>query len=461
MRTGAVVRCASCNGKYRIKSSQVERVLTTGPRTLDETDTVLRSDSVDIDPDEIAPVSIDDEGNVVGLSGLSELMRRSDAQGAKDRVVAQMDRPEPPPSRGAQPEPVQGVVRLDDDGSATESSAAQRRARLLARRRRKRTNAIVIASLACLVVVSGVVVAMLVMQRRAGDDAVPRNEGVAKPGEDDNALPSGVADTEDDGPAADPDPETPTPGGALFVGLDPPLPNPDPKFVAPWSTPDPDAVPADVPTVVTPARRLAHEGWYIMSPPRGSANAAGEADVEVDELTPSEDEQGRTVLAGAVANRTERVLLAGELHVMLLDSSGRVFAETYTPLAMIDAGDSQRVALPIATRHWKQARGVRTAVTVSAWTDTLSPLAGVVIDPVGSGASTALRISARNRTDSALRGVLILVEAIDARGELIERFAVENEKLYVSGGDWLDMVVATPLSSEVPPARWSVLVQPR
>lgn len=464
VRTGAVVRCGGCGFKYRVKSSQVERVLTTGPRTLDETDTVLRSDSVDIDPDEVAPVSIDDEGNVVGLSGLSELMRRSDAQGAKNKVLAQMEAPAPPASKPrSKDKPREGVVRLDDE-PVTDSSAAQRRARLLARRRRKRTHAVVLAALACLVVVGGVVVATVVMRQRGGD--TQRQGQTARGGDkagglqdktppNENPAPGGQGDQPSQGPG------TTAPAGDLFAGLAPPTPNPDPKFVPPWPVPDPDAVPTDVPTVVTPAKRLAHEGWYIMSPPRGSADAAGEADVGVDDLTPGEDKQGTTLLTGAVNNQTERVLLAGELHVMLLDSSGRVFAETYMPLAMIGPGAAQQVVLPIPTRHWKQARGVRTAVTVDAWSKSLSPLPGVAVQPVGQGGDATLRISARNRTGSALRGVLILIEATDARGAFIDRFVVENEKLYVSGGQWLDMVIATPLPDSRGKATWSVIVQPR
>ena len=60
-------------------------------------------------------------------------------------------------------------------------------------------------------------------------------------------------------------------------------------------------------------------------------------------------------------------MLSGELHVMLLDSTGRVFAETYTPLVMIEPGGKQAIALPIATRHWKRSRGVRAGVVVTDW----------------------------------------------------------------------------------------------
>lgn len=464
VRNSAVVRCASCNTKYRIKSSHVERVLTSGPRTLDETDHVLRTDSVDIDPDEASPVSIDDAGNVVGLSGLSELMRQSDAKGAKAKLQSHMK--EAPPAaktpRSASADQSAGAITRLDDEPATTGGASQRRAKLLARKRQMRTNAMIIAALTCLLVVSGVVLFMLT---RGGKDEAPTSNGTAAAGDEGQPKPddgdvqlfpptdAGTRQVQDDGNQS-PDP-------VLFADVGPPSSNPEPKFVAPWPTPDPGALPADVPTVVTPARPVEHEGWYVMSPPRGSANAVGVSDIEVGELEDRPLEDDMTLLSTAVRNKTARALLTGELHVMLLDSSGRVFAETYMPLVMLGPGAEQEVALAIPTRYWERKRGVRTGTTVRDWGESLSPVSDVALDPVGAGPYAALRISARHRGEAALRGALILIEAADSRGGLLRRYVVDNEKLYVGAGEWLDLVVQTPLDSAPGPVTWTALVQPR
>lgn len=453
VRTSAVVRCASCQQKYRIKSSHVQRELTTGPRTLDEAETVLRSDSVDIDPDDIAPVSIDDDGNVVGLSGLSELMRQSDAQGAKAKMQERMeDAPAQGSSEGAPPE---AVVRLRD-GATQPTSSAERRAKLLARRKKKRTTTLALSGVVALLLIIGGL--LIVMSQPDQSDPEPNDlansNGADTPGN------GGQAATPPD-PNDPADPPTPITDPELFPDVGSPSPNPDPKYVAKQTGPAPDAQPTDVPTVLTPATRIEHEGWYIMFPPRGSAQAAGEVDIQISELTPEVFGVDQTLLTGKVTNRSERVLLSGELHVMLLDSSGRVFAETYLPLIMIGAGGEQEVGLAIASRHWQQKRGVRTSVKADAWGEEMSPMQGVQIDPIGIGPNTAVRLSAKHGGGVAMRGVLIQLEAKDDLGRVIARFVVANEQLYVAADSWLDLVVATPLDEGQQAARWSAVVQPR
>lgn len=460
VRTSAVVRCESCQHKYRIKSSYVERVLTTGPRTLDEADAVLRTDSVDIDPDEVAPVSIDDDGNVVGLSGLSELMRQSDAKGSMARVQAQMEEP-PMAKQPGSAQAMQVTVELRDPPDAPAGTGRRRGGAGGARRKKKTNNGLLIGMLAGLLVVTAVVLAVVLMGDK--DDPPPQTAGnnnpspPAKPNPDDTASNPSDPVT----PQPGPDPTDPRPDGERFDNVGPPHRNPDFIYRPPWPTPDPTQPPADTPTVLTPSVRVEHEGWYVMSPPRGSAQAIGESDVELGELIPQPIDDSRTLLAGTIVNRSPKALLSGELHVMLLDSSGRVFAETFMPLVMIGAGAEHRVGLPIATRHWKRARGVRTSVSVNAWGDKLSPMPGVVLDPVGKGAQAVLRVSARHMGEVALRGVLIQLEATDEQGRLIARYVVENEQIYVGVKDWLDMVVATPLDPSQEAANWSAVLQPR
>ncbi|MGB0768203.1 MAG: hypothetical protein ACPGYV_10880, partial [Phycisphaeraceae bacterium] len=168
VRSGAVVRCGACDAKYRIKTSHIEREVVTGPRTLDETDAVLRSDSVDIDPDEVAPVSIDDEGNVVGLSGLSELMRFSDsaadAASSQDKLKARAaeiagdDNAALPVAKPATPKT--SKTKASKSGKAKKNkakagatppesapSASTGRERAQALRKKKKANTLILASL--------------------------------------------------------------------------------------------------------------------------------------------------------------------------------------------------------------------------------------------------------------------------------------------------------------------------
>ena len=457
VRSGAVVRCESCRNKYRIKTAHVERVLTTGPRTLDETEAVLRTDSVDIDPDEASPVSIDDEGNVVGLSGLSELMRQSDVRGSETRVQSQMDSAPPPAAQRLKSTPTEdppAIERLTDEPVV--SSRSHRRARRHARQRRRRTQTLLIAALGVLVVVSGIVLYTIVDRQQDKTDSAPggqadQNDSTDKPG-----------NTGDNPPDLfPPDSSDPPVEPQLFANIGPPEPNPDPKYVAPAVAIDPDALPADVPTVVIPAERIMLEGWYVTTPPRGAADAGGEADFTVSELQPSALDDGRTLLSASVRNNGEDALLAGELHIMLLDSSGGVFAEAFLPLSLIAPNAEQAIALPVAARHWQRQRGVRTSVKATDRTKNLFPIPDVQIDPVGAAEHTALRLSARYNGLAALRGVLILVEATDAQGNRLARFVVENEQLFVARGGWLDLVVATPMEVDETPASWSAVIQPR
>ncbi len=457
VRSGAVVRCESCQNKYRIKTAHVERVLITGPRTLDETEAVLRTDSVDIDPDEASPVSIDDEGNVVGLSGLSELMRQSDVRGTEARIQSQMDSAPPPAAHRPKSSSSEGppaIERLTDEPVA--SSRSHRRARRHARQRRKRTQALLIAALGVLVVVSGIVLYTIVDKQRDRTDPAPGGQA----GQND---PADTPDSTRDNPPDlfPPDSSDPPAEPRLFANIGPPEPNPDPKYVAPVVAIDPGALPADVPTVVIPAERIMLEGWYITTPPRGAADAGGEADFSVTELLPSALDDGRTLLTASVRNNGADALLAGELHIMLLDSSGGVFAEAFLPLSLIAPDAEQAIALPIATRHWQRQRGVRTSVKIAGRTQNLFPIPDVQIDPVGAAEHTALRLSARYNGLAALRGVLILIEATDAQGNRLARFVVENEQLFVARGGWLDLVVSTPMQAGETPANWSAVIQPR
>jgi len=460
VRSGAVVRCTACEHKYRIKSSHFEREVLTGPRTLDETDAVLRSDSVDIDPDEVAPVSIDDEGNVVGLSGLSELMRWSDAEGKgeaqKEKLKARAEEEAGGALKEARPV---GTKAKSKSKSKSKSKPAREemtgRERAQQRRRKKKTNTLMLASLSVLLVIGvGVVVMMLV-----GGPNKPEDGGA----EDDTPP---VVDNDPGPKPPDPGPDPPDPGPDrpdvdVFPLPKSPSPNPDMKFVAPWPTIDDTLPPEDVPTVLTPAKPITLEGWYVMSPPRGSADAVGVSNVELGELTPNTLGKNQTLLTGSVSNRTTRSVLSGELHVMLLDSTGRVFAETYTPLVMIEPGGKQAISLPIATRHWKRSRGVRAGVTVTDWADALSPMRGVQLDPVGRGRNASLRVSVQHNGDRSLRNVLILVHAEDAQGRSVARFLIDEKNLDIRPGQWLDLVVSTPLPEGRLGVTWSAVLQPR
>lgn len=472
VRSGAVVRCAACDAKYRIKTSHFQREVHTGPKTLDETDTVLRSDSVDIEPDEISPVSIDDDGNVVGLSGLSELMRWSDEKSVgsageglpaaqrsgraaremlKARLVGELDSAKPPP--------VAGRVTSPD-------SHAKRQARLEARRRKKNTQVLILVALAC--VLLGLTVVIILLKALLG----------ASPGPD--AVEEGQSPVKNPDPVVTPDsgvgegPDTPVAGGASeaepAVGAEPeffklpdkPVANPEPKFIVPWYVPNPDLPPPDAPAVLTPSSQVALEGWYVLNPPRDDTGEQGDTRVRLTgALQPLPDKEGQLLLTGSVRNDTDQALQTGELHVMLLDGSASVFAESFVPLLMIEPGGEQPIALPIAERYWRRVRAVRVASSISQWSDSMGKLSGVFVTPIGEGAASAVRVSHKNRGDDTLDGALILIDAKDEMGQPICEFIVEEQGLSIAPGQWLDLVIATPLKGAKPTANWSVRVHPR
>lgn len=457
MRGGAVVRCDSCQQKYRIKSAHIERVVLTGPRTLDETDSVLRSDSVDIEPDEVSPVSIDDDGNVVGLSGLSELMRWSDAEGSQDKLKARVDSD----AAAAQQPLIAMAAKEPAQAKLDESSLTRTRTRT--RRKEKRKNLILLGGLLGAVVIAGIIIVIVVTSgqppKAAGGtkdgDAAPNNGGTQTP----NKNPGNSPKPNDNRP--DPDKGTDPTIPEIFPQNDRPTPNDKPLFVAPWTDPDPDMVPVDVPTVLTIGKRVAYEGWYVMSPPRGFASSATEADLVLGELKPIPLVDGTTMLTGNVQNTSTKTVLNGELHVMILDSSGRVFAETYLPLVMMPPGSEQAVSLPIDSRYWDKSRGVRSDIRVTGWAEKITPMEGVNVDAAGQGEAAAVRVSVRHYDRKTLKQAMILIKALDAQGKSFARYLVSEEDLDVSRGDWLDLVISTPLLQGEKAVSWSAEVHPQ
>ena len=451
VRSGAVVRCPSCENKYRIKSSHFDREIHTGPRTVDETDTILRSDSVDIDPDEVPPVSIDDEGNVVGLSGLSELMRWSDAKpGAGDTDVSSA-------VNGRTGKHAAPLPRAMPAASSTSSAAPSTgRARAQAMKRRKRNKMLIMMGVTAVVVIG---TAVIIINMLGGDSPeVVDEDPPTKPPRDETPVIT-------DGPAQDPgdDPQDPTDveDPSLFVDPNQPEPNPESLFVAPWLVQNSADPPADVPTMLTPTRPLVHEGWYVMAPPRGPADASGVSNVELGQLVETDLGEGTTLLSSTITNSSPQMVMKGELHIMLLDGTSNVFAETYVPLAMIGPRSRQLFAMTIPTRYWKRARGTRAAVLVQEWTDPVPQIDDVRLQSAGQGLSTALRVSVKNDGDKALRGAMIYLTAINEDGNALASFLVEDESLYVRENHWLDLVLATPLHPGHQAAQWTATVVPK
>jgi len=446
-----VILCTSCQSKYRIKSSQIERVVLTGPRTLEETETVLRTDSVDIEPDEVTPVSIDDDGNVVGLSGLSELMRWSDKEGAREKLRDQMDVHKPREAQALS----EAVVPNADSKPALETNV-RRSSRRLKKRRQQNTKLLILGGL--LMVVIGVGTFFLIqLTQQASETQEPADDGASAQKPEPPAIKPELPTVPSDPIVNKPVPIEPE---TVYRFNDKPSLNPDPQFVPPWLA-EADTPPCDVPTVLTPGQAIEFEGWYVMSPPRGPADAVGDTDVQLGELLPSAEYNGNRLLSGTVQNRSASTLVQGEMHIMLLDSTGRVFAETFTPLIMIPPGGDHSLTLPIPTRWWDRARGVRAGAEAVQWSDGTKPLPDVRVAPLGTEEDTVVRVSVRNPGEKPLRGVLILLEATDVRGKPIAQFVISEKNLDVQPERWLDLVVATPIRAGADTVRWSATVQPQ
>lgn len=482
VRVGAVVHCPSCTGRYRIKSSQVTRNVTTGPRTLDELDPLLSGDSVDLDPDtDASPVKIDDQGHVVGLSGLSELMRQSDAKQAKAGVkkrakdaaavkpppVAKVTRSAKGKSKAAQtpapkskPAAASPVVTRPPDAPVED---ARERAQQRARQRRLQTK-LMIAAIGGTVTV--VILALLLLFAISPDEPEAPRKANSNPAKPDHTQADPPPDPEPDlrepimfprdrDDSADPDSDS----GTLDISRDPDpsdpqlfghdrhySTNPSPRYVASAMASNGGDRPAEVPALLTEPQILEHEGWYILSPPRGFADAVGETDVELSELKELfTNNQGQTILVGTLTNRGETAAIAGEAHVALLDPAGRVFAETYLPFALLEPGASMSVRLAIAERFWERARGNRTHAIVSKHGESIQPLANVRLEPIGTGPSAAVRVSVRNEREQWLRDAVLVLTASDLDGSPVARFRVAQDDLFIAAGDWLDMVVHTPM----------------
>lgn len=462
VRSGAVVRCDACDQKYRIKSGHFERVIHSGPRTLDETDSVLRSDSVDIDPEEIAPVSIDDDGNVVGLSGLSELMRFSDDQAQTDvDHVIQKDKAKRKSKKQANDEPLPQAKAVSPKRSKKTTkeptpTTARERAQALKRKKQHKLYIMLGSSALILLVFIAILIPMMLP-----DDADNDNDNGDDPDGDT------FVGTEPSPPDQTPSPDTdtgkdiapkPDNDDLLFTNADKPSPNPATKFVPPWSPSATSPLSQDVPTVLTPAKHLTHEGWYVMTPPRGSADATGDTNVKLNQLTAAKLNDTTTRLTGSINNNTNQLVMAGEAHLMLLDSTANVFAETYTPLGMIPPGDQQQITLDIPTRYWNRSRGVRAGVQIAEWRDQYTPIDNLEINPVGQGPTAALRVSTKNNTDKPLRAVSITLHAKDEDGNTLASFLIQENNLYIPQNHWLDLVIATPLPEDTAASDWSCSV---
>jgi cytoskeletal protein RodZ len=467
VRSGAVVRCPACENKYRIKSAHFQREVHTGPRTLDETDSVLRSDSVDIDPDEVSPVSIDDEGNVVGLSGLSELMRWSDNQDQSQVTGVQGSEKsagKTKPSEDALPQAKAVTKKTKPPAKAkrkpkeTDKRTAKERARAIKRKKRDKM-VIALSAAGVVVLIIAIVLAINLSNQLQTIEQAANDEQPNKPdNESTGQNPIVDPDKPQQNPQTNPDVPEPDEVRIFSDGFEP-SPNPLSLFQPPWTEPDLSLPPSDVPTVLTPAKHLTHEGWYIMNPPRGAADASGLSTVELGQITALALPNNQTQLAGSVANKTGQAVERGELHIMLLDSTGNVFAETFMPLAMIEANNQQPIGLTIPTRYWQRSRAVRAGVQVEEWSDPVDPLQGMKLSHTNLGPSSAVRVSIKHTGDRPLRGIKMLLCATDSRGSSVANFLVEENGLYIDQGQWLDLVIATPLPTGRDVAEWSALMQ--
>lgn len=455
IRHGAVVCCASCEQRYRIKSSYVTRTVTTGPKTLDEMDPLLRGDGVDLDTDAgAAPVKIDDDGNVVGLSGLSELMRQSDAAHAQAAAIARTHRDEDAPPPAAR------VTRPSEPGRRKPSPRAR------AGRNKKRSPLPLLLAGALLILFAGTIggLAYVISQSGPTDpaavnppdaDPTPRNPGGNGNGELFPDVPGDNPDGPDGGSPTQPgdDPSWLTEGGRFEdnpdYAYDPNAPRGDPPR------------PIDVPTVLTPGQPMEHEGWYILAPPRGSVDATGGGDIEMGTLEPLSVDGTLVVLAGVLTHLGTEPVVSGETHVALIDSAGRVFAETYLPFAGLRPGETQSVRLPIAQRFWERARDVRTRTVVLESDPDLKLLEGVQLQPAGRGAWSSVRVTVRNPNERWLRNALVLLWAEDVDGHTVARYRAAQPGIFVDPKGWLDIVVHVPINEADGPVSWHAQVIPQ
>ncbi|MFI4862342.1 MAG: hypothetical protein ACIAXF_16885 [Phycisphaerales bacterium JB063] len=452
------MRCEDCDHRYRIKSAYVTRTVTTGPKTLDELDPLLRGDSVDLDqvevaqePADVAPVSIDADGNVVGLSGLSELMRQSDAAHAQAAAIAR--------TRGedSAPPPAGRVMRPAAPGRPMPAARPRR-----ARPKKKSAAPMLLAGVLLLVFIGTMAGVVYVATRPAPPDPVVQDGPPA-------TGPAGLGDPADlfpdvpghqPGTTPDPDGQTPDPAPSdpdWITSAGGPEANPDFAY-NPDAKPTEIPRPSDVPTVLTAAQPLVHEGWYVMTPPRLNVEATGVSVVELNNLEPMLEAEGQMVLSGELTNRGAQAVVAGEAHVTLLDSSGRVFAETYLPFAALGGGETQEVRLAIPSRYWNRAQDVRTRGIVFETSDKLDLLANVTLEPAGVDGWSSVRVTARNPHDRWLRDALVVVWAEDVAGRTVARYRAVQEDIYVDPSGWLDIVVHVPLETASGPVSWHAQV---
>ncbi|MEM9415202.1 MAG: hypothetical protein AAGA29_06980 [Planctomycetota bacterium] len=438
--------------------------MTTGPKTLDELDPLLRGDSVDLDQVEVAeeganaaPVSIDSDGNVVGLSGLSELMRQSDAAHAQAAAIARTratDHTPPPAGR---------VMRPSEPGHPVPTPRP--------RRAKPKKNMTMMWALVCvllLLLFAGTIGGVAYVVTRQTTDPLVNNDNAAgdpavQPGDtgrspdvpgNTGTLQNPVTDAGPDGGPQVPDDSDWITAANRFED------NPDYAY-NPNAMPAEIPKPTDVPTVLTIPQPLVHEGWYILTPPRLNVEATGVSRVELSKLEPVTEDDERVVLAGELSNRGTEAVVSGEAHIVLLGSSGRVFAETYLPYAALAAGETQEVRLTIPTRFWQRAHDVRTRVVVFEETQTLESLADVALQPGGTGGWSSVRVTARNPHDRWLRDALVVVWAEDVAGRTVARFRAVQEDIYVDPAGWLDIVVHVPLEDSVGPVSWHAQVLER
>ncbi|MEM1355507.1 MAG: hypothetical protein AAGC44_09635 [Planctomycetota bacterium] len=439
-------------------------------------DPLLAGDGTDLEPDtDAAPVKIDESGQVVGLSGLTELMRQNDAERAKADARARSKAAEPPPTaritRQApartpkhKPEkPPPSKPSKSSKPSKTKEKTteptitARERAQQRARQRKLQTTLIIASAAACVVVM--LLVLIVVLGSENGDDTQSQTNLNASPADNNNPRQTQREQNNQPGPIElfppdpdDPDPQVTNPNQPSLFGVGNNYSeNPEPRYT-PRTDRQRDRPPAEVPAVLIQAQLLTHEGWYILTPPRGAIDAAGTAgDVELSALTKAyTTQQGTTILSATLTNRGERAVVAGQAHLALLDPAGRVFAETYLPFALLAAGETREVRLGIPQRFWDRCRDHRTRAIVLSDAPSLTHLNEVQLAPVGQGPNTAVRVSVRNPRDQWLGDAVLVLTATDLDGHPVARFRLTQQDLLIAPGQWLDMVVHTPLPDTGP-----------
>jgi hypothetical protein len=132
------------------------------------------------------------------------------------------------------------------------------------------------------------------------------------------------------------------------------------------------------------------------------------------------------------------------LMLELINRDGRAFSQTSVPLLLLNGSQMTQISVPISRANYDRTERIGWEVQVVRKLTGGVMFDRVMPEPVGSPDRMALRMTAFNPLPSELKRAVFVIQATDARGELVGRWRAEWTQT-IAPRQRVELVAATPM----------------